>query len=135
MTTDIPPDQPSAYMSDGCTTYSTRAMCSRHAFDQLSREFQNVKGVHVGTEEHTVSFGFANSQRSISTQQCAPFLFSLPQCLKLGARLAPSLEFMSGPFLGRHGINHGIKLWKSEGDQQEPVQEQVDPTAVPSATE
>eukprot|EP00971_Amphidinium_carterae_P318006 6321465-Amphidinium_carterae.1 len=45
-------------------------MCSRHAFDQLSREAQNIKGMHVGTEEHTVSFGFANSQRSISTQQC-----------------------------------------------------------------
>eukprot|EP00971_Amphidinium_carterae_P299797 5956581-Amphidinium_carterae.1 len=97
-------------------------MCSRHAFDQLSREVFHTKGIHVGVEDHTVSFGFANSQRSISTQQCvisfgkdgglklkfsiiedgqAPFLFNLPQCLKLGARLElwknpPSLEFMSG---------------------------------------
>eukprot|EP00971_Amphidinium_carterae_P283513 5628001-Amphidinium_carterae.1 len=109
-------------------------MCSRQAFDQLSREVFHTKGIHVGVEDHTVSFGAASSQRSICTQQCvisfrnngrlklkfsiiedgqAPFLFSLPQCLKLGARLElwknpPSLEFMSGPFLGRPGM----KLWK-----------------------
>eukprot|EP00971_Amphidinium_carterae_P258577 5132172-Amphidinium_carterae.1 len=75
---------------------------------RVSREVFHTKGIHVGVEDHTVSFGYANSQRSISTQQCvisfgkngglklkfsiiedgqAPFLFSLPQCLKLGARL------------------------------------------------
>eukprot|EP00971_Amphidinium_carterae_P037782 742977-Amphidinium_carterae.1 len=69
-----------AYMSDGLVSLEqdplfiivdigcTRAMCSRHAFEQLSREVMYTQGIHVGVEDHTVSFGFANSQRSISTQ-------------------------------------------------------------------
>eukprot|EP00971_Amphidinium_carterae_P229648 4556773-Amphidinium_carterae.1 len=56
MTSVIHPTSSYAYMSDGMVSLDqnplfvivdigcTRAMCSRHAFDQLSREVQSIKG-------------------------------------------------------------------------------------------
>eukprot|EP00971_Amphidinium_carterae_P226572 4493931-Amphidinium_carterae.1 len=67
-------------------------MCSRHALHRLQHSIHGMRGPHVGVEPHTLSFGFANSPRSISRRQCVTGFLHLGRileapCLELGACL------------------------------------------------